>query len=129
MIRSIQDTTGCKVDVEDDGTVRIASNNAEGAAAARQMIEGIVEEAQVGKIYEGTVRKIMDFGAFVEVMPGTDGLVHISQISNERVENVRSHLKEGQKIRVKCIRVDNNGKISLSMKEVEEAEKEKAGAK
>ena len=129
MIRSIQDTTGCKVDVEDDGTVRIASNNAEGAAAARQMIEGIVEEAQVGKIYEGTVRKIMDFGAFVEVMPGTDGLVHISQISNERVENVRSHLKEGQKVRVKCIRVDNNGKISLSMKEVEEGQKEKAGAK
>jgi len=129
MIRSIQDTTGCKVDVEDDGTVRVASTNAEGAAAARRMIEGIVEEAQVGKVYEGTVRKIMDFGAFVEVMPGTDGLVHISQISNERVENVRSHLKEGQKIRVKCIRVDNNGKISLSMKEVEEAEKEKAGAK
>jgi polyribonucleotide nucleotidyltransferase len=133
MIRSIQDTTGCKVDVEDDGTVRIASNSAEGAAAARQMIEGIVEEAQVGKIYEGTVRKIMDFGAFVEVLPGTDGLVHISQISTERVENVRSHLKEGQKIRVKCIRVDNNGKISLSMKEVaadEKAkEKEKAGAK
>jgi polyribonucleotide nucleotidyltransferase len=129
MIRSIQDTTGCKVDVEDDGTVRIASNNAEGAAAARRMVEGIVEEAQVGKIYEGTVRKIMDFGAFVEVMPGTDGLVHISQISNERVENVRAHLKEGQKIRVKCIRVDNNGKISLSMKEVEMEEKEKAGAK
>ena len=127
MIRSIQDASGCKIDVEDDGTVRVASTNAEAAAIARNMIEGIVEEAQVGKIYEGTVRKIMDFGAFVEVLPGTDGLVHISQIANERVENVRSHLKEGQKVRVKCIRVDNNGKISLSMKEVEETEK--AGAK
>jgi polyribonucleotide nucleotidyltransferase len=129
MIRSIQDASGCKIDVEDDGTVRIASTNAEAAAIARNMIEGIVEEAQVGKIYEGTVRKIMDFGAFVEVLPGTDGLVHISQIANERVENVRAHLKEGQKVRVKCIRVDNNGKISLSMKEVEEGKKEKAGAK
>jgi polyribonucleotide nucleotidyltransferase len=129
MIRSIQDASGCKIDVEDDGTVRVASTNAEAAAIARNMIEGIVEEAQVGKIYEGTVRKIMDFGAFVEVLPGTDGLVHISQIANERVENVRSHLKEGQKVRVKCIRVDNNGKISLSMKEVEADEKEKAAAK
>jgi polyribonucleotide nucleotidyltransferase len=129
MIRSIQDASGCKVDVEDDGTVRVASTNAEAAAIARNMIEGIVEEAQVGKIYEGTVRKVMDFGAFVEVLPGTDGLVHISQIANERVENVRSHLKEGQKVRVKCIRVDNNGKISLSMKEVEADEKEKAAAK
>ena len=129
MIRSIQDASGCKIDVEDDGTVRVASTNAEAAAIARNMIEGIVEEAQVGKIYEGTVRKIMDFGAFVEVLPGTDGLVHISQIANERVENVRSHLKEGQKVRVKCIRVDNNGKISLSMKEVEAGEREKAGAK
>jgi len=120
VIRSIQDTTGCKIDVSDDGTVLIATDNAAAAKAAREMIEGIVEEAKVGKVYDGIVRKIMDFGAFVQVMPGTDGLVHVSQIANERVENVRDYLKEGQKVRVKCIRVDNNGKISLSMKELEQ---------
>jgi len=123
VIRGIQDETGCKLDVSDDGTVLIASDNAEASKAAREIIEGIVEEAKVGKIYDGIVRKIMDFGAFVQVMPGTDGLVHVSQIAQERVENVRDFLKEGQKVRVKCIRVDNNGKISLSMKELEQEEK------
>jgi len=123
VIRGIQDETGCKLDVSDDGTVLIASDNAEASKAAREIIEGIVEEAKVGKVYDGIVRKIMDFGAFVQVMPGTDGLVHVSQIAKERVENVRDYLKEGQKVRVKCIRVDNNGKISLSMKELEQEEK------
>ena len=123
VIRGIQDETGCKLDVSDDGTVLIASDNAEASKAAREIIEGIVEEAKVGKVYDGIVRKIMDFGAFVQVMPGTDGLVHVSQIARERVENVRDYLKEGQKVRVKCIRVDNNGKISLSMKELDQEKK------
>ncbi len=123
VIRGIQDATDTKIDVSDDGTVLIASHNAAAAEEARAMIEGIVEEAKVGKVYDGVVRKVMDFGAFVQILPGTDGLVHVSQIAKERVENVRDYLKEGQKVRVKCIRVDNNGKISLSMKEVEEAKK------
>ncbi len=116
-IRSIADTTGAQVDIDDDGSIKISAVNGIAANAAKKMIEDITAEAEVGKIYEGKIAKIMDFGAFVTILPGKDGLVHISQISNERVEKVTDHLSEGDVIRVKLLEIDRQGRMRLSMKE------------
>ncbi len=118
-IRSIVDETGADIDIEDDGSVRIYAADAEGMAAAVAKIEEITAEAEVGKIYEGKVASIVDFGAFINILPGKDGLLHISQIAEERVENVTDYLKEGQMVKVVCLDVDQRGRIKLSMKEVE----------
>ena len=115
MIRSIVEETGAKIDVEDDGTVSIATADNEAAQAAVARIRGLTAEAELGQTYVGTVSRIVDFGAFVEIFPGTDGLLHISEISNQRVRDVRDELKEGQQIMVKCIGKEGN-KIKLSRK-------------
>lgn len=122
MIRSIVEETGAKIDVEDDGTVKVFAVTAEAAEAARKRIEVITAEVEVGRIYEGTVVKLMDFGAFVRVVGNTDGLVHISQIADHRVEKVSDELKEGQNVRVKVLEVDRNGRIRLSIKAAREQE-------
>jgi polyribonucleotide nucleotidyltransferase len=119
VIRGIQEQTGVKIDIEDDGTVKIAAVDAASARAAISIIEGIVQEAQVGQVYEGRVRKIMEFGAFVELFPGTDGLLHISQISKKRVKSVSDCFKEGDTVTVSVLEVDRDGKIRLSHKEFE----------
>ncbi|MSN25710.1 MAG: polyribonucleotide nucleotidyltransferase [Geobacter sp.] len=116
-IRNITETTGVTVDIEDTGRINIASTNKEACDLAIQMIRGLTDEAEEGKLYMGTVRKIMDFGAFVEIMPGTDGLVHISELDTARVKVVTDVLNEGDKVLVKCIGIDKNGKIKLSRKE------------
>lgn len=116
-IRSITEETGATVDIDDDGTITIFGEGAESRDAAVAMIEGITAEAEVGKIYQGKVVKIADFGAFVNIIPGKDGLVHISQIAKERVEKVTDYLKEGQDVEVICLDVDR-GRIKLSIKEL-----------
>ena len=116
-IRSIQEETGVTIDLNDDGTVKLAAVDEKVAKAAKEMIDEIVADVEVGKIYEGKVAKIMDFGAFVTILPGKDGLVHISQISTERVEKVTDKLKEGETVRVKVLEIDRQGRIRLSMKE------------
>jgi polyribonucleotide nucleotidyltransferase len=120
VIRGLVEETGCKIDIEDDGTVLIASADGIALEKAISAIQAITAEPEVGKIYNGTVRKIVDFGAFVEIMPGTDGLLHISQISNERIRRVEDVLHEGDEIKVKVLDVDRSGKIRLSMREAEE---------
>ena len=117
VIRGIIEATGVKMDVEDDGSVTIASSDEAAAQKAIQMVQRIAAEAEVGKIYKGTVRKIVDFGAFVEIFPGTDGLIHISQLAPERVRRVADVLKEGDEVMVKVLEVDRQGKIRLSRKE------------
>ena len=117
MIRSIVEQTGAKIDVSDDGTISIATSSSEAADAAINKIRGLTAEAEVGQTYLGTVSRIVDFGAFVEVFPGTDGLLHISEIADRRVKDVRDELKEGQQILVKCIGKEGN-KIKLSRKAV-----------
>ncbi|MEK7782707.1 MAG: polyribonucleotide nucleotidyltransferase [Candidatus Binatota bacterium] len=117
VIRGIVDETGVKMDVEDDGTVTIASSDEAAARRAVEMVQRITAEPEIGKIYKGTVRKIMDFGAFVEILPGTDGLVHISQLAPERVRRVTDVLKEGDEVMVKVLEIDKQGKIKLSRKE------------
>ncbi len=117
VIRSIVEQTGAKIDIEDDGTINIASSDEAAANKAKEIIKGIVQEAEVGKLYMGKVRKIMDFGAFVEIFPGTDGLLHISQISDKRIEKVTDELKEGDEVLVKVLEIDRQGKIRLSRKE------------
>jgi polyribonucleotide nucleotidyltransferase len=119
VIRGIQEQTGVKIDIDDDGTVKIAAVDAEAAKAAIAIIDGIVQEAEVGKVYHGKVRRIMDFGAFVELFPGTDGLLHISQISRHRVRAVSDIYKEGDVVTVRVIEIDRDGKIRLSHKEFE----------
>ncbi len=116
-IRQIIAETGVSIDVEDDGTVMIASNDMEASAKAIDMINWLTQDAEVGKIYMGTVKKVVDFGAFVEILPGTEGLVHISQLAKERVNKVTDILNEGDKVPVKVIEIDRNGKIKLSRKE------------
>ena len=116
-IRGITESTGATVDIEDDGTIRIYADNAEARDAAIAQIAAITAEAEIGKLYTGTVARIVDFGAFVTILPGKDGLVHISQIAEERVENVNDYLKEGQEVTVKVLDIDGRGKIKLSMKE------------
>ncbi len=120
VIREIVATTGAKVDIDDDGTVKIASSDPEKIAAARKWIEGITMEAEVGKIYTGKVVSMVDFGAFVNFMGGKDGLVHISEIKNERVANVKEVLTEGQAVKVKVLAVDERGKVRLSMRLVDQ---------
>jgi polyribonucleotide nucleotidyltransferase len=117
VIRGIVEATGVKIEVEDDGTVLIASVDGDAAQRAIAMIEAIVEEPEIGRIYRGTVKKIMDFGAFVEIVTGTDGLVHISQLADRRVEKVEDVVKEGDVVDVKVLDIDRDGKIRLSMKE------------
>ncbi len=120
-IRALCEETGATIDIEDSGTVKIASVDNAAGQEARRRIEQITAEVQVGMVYEGKVAKLMDFGAFVTILPGRDGLVHISQISNERVENVSDKLSEGESVRVKVLEVDKQGRIRLSMKALEEA--------
>jgi polyribonucleotide nucleotidyltransferase len=120
VIRGIIEATGVKMDVEDDGSVTIASSDEAAARKAIEMVQRIAAEAEIGKIYRGTVRKIVEFGAFVEILPGTDGLVHISQLSAERVRKVSDVLKEGDEVMVKVLEIDRQGKIRLSRKEAME---------
>jgi polyribonucleotide nucleotidyltransferase len=121
-IQAITKETGTQIDIQDDGTIVIASVNAAAAQAAKARIEQITSDVEPGRIYEGKVAKIMDFGAFVTILPGKDGLVHVSQISNERVEKVSDKLKEGDVVKVKVLEVDKQGRIRLSMKAVDEGE-------
>jgi polyribonucleotide nucleotidyltransferase len=117
-IRSITEESGATVDIDDDGTVRIFGQDQASRDAAVAMVEEITAEAEVGAVYTGKVARIVDFGAFVNILPGKDGLVHISQIANERVENVSDHLSEGDEVRVKVLDVDQRGRIKLSIKEL-----------
>ncbi|AWI81333.1 MAG: polyribonucleotide nucleotidyltransferase [Betaproteobacteria bacterium HGW-Betaproteobacteria-13] len=116
VIRGLQEETGAVIEIQDDGNVTISCVSAEGAQAAKAKIEAITAEVEVGKIYEGTVVRLLDFGAIVNIMPGRDGLLHVSQIANERVNNVADYVKEGQAVRVKVLETDERGKIRLSMK-------------
>jgi polyribonucleotide nucleotidyltransferase len=121
VIRAMTEETGASIDIENDGTVRIASVDGASGREARRRIDLITADVEVGRIYEGKVARLMDFGAFVTILPGKDGLVHISQISNERVEKVSDKLAEGDIVRVKVLEVDRQGRVRLSMKEVEAA--------
>ena len=116
VIRAITEETGTTIDIQDDGTVVIACVSSEGGENARKRIEELTADVEVGRVYEGTVLKLLDFGAIVSVLPGRDGLLHISQIANERVNSVADHLKEGQVVRVKVIEADEKGRLRLSMK-------------
>ena len=116
-IRAIQETTECKIDVEDDGRVAIFGPSGETVARALSMVEELTQEAEIGRIYLGKVKRIADFGAFAEIFPGTDGLVHISHLAEGRVENVTDILSEGDEVLVKCIDIDPAGRIRLSRKE------------
>ncbi|MEL6368684.1 MAG: polyribonucleotide nucleotidyltransferase, partial [Pseudomonadota bacterium] len=127
VIRSITEETGATVDIDNDGTVRIASVDGASGKEARRRIELITAEVEVGAVYDGRVARLMDFGAFVTILPGKDGLVHISQISNERVEKVSDKLSEGDIVRVKVLEVDRQGRIRLSMKALAEEEGQAAG--
>ena len=123
VIRGITEDTGASVDIDDDGNVRIYGEDSQSRDAALEMVNAITAEAEVGKLYNGKVARIVDFGAFVTILPGKDGLVHISQISKERVENVNEYLQEGQDVLVKCTDLDARGRIKLSIKEITEEEK------
>ena len=122
VIQAITKETGTQIDIQDDGTITIASVSAAAGQAAKSRIEQITSDVEPGRIYEGKVAKLMDFGAFVTISPGKDGLVHVSQISNDRVEKVSDVLKEGDIVKVKVLEVDKQGRIRLSMKAVEEGE-------
>jgi len=115
-IRSIIERTGVKIDVEDDGRVNVASANGDAAAKAISIIQELTATPELNKTYMGKVQRITDFGAFVEIMPGTDGLLHVSEIANHRVKDVRDELKEGEQLLVKVINIDPTGKIRLSRK-------------
>jgi polyribonucleotide nucleotidyltransferase len=117
-IRAITEETGVSIDISDDGLVKISSVDQAAAEEARHQVEQITADVEVGKIYEGRVAKLMDFGAFVTILPGKDGLVHVSQISDERVENVSDKLSEGETVKVKVLEIDKQGRIRLSMKAV-----------
>jgi len=119
VIRQITEETGTTIDIENDGTVKIASVSGAAGREALRRIELITADVEVGRIYEGRVARLMDFGAFVTILPGRDGLVHISQISEERVENVGDKLKEGDVVRVKVLEVDRQGRVRLSMRSVD----------
>jgi len=117
-IRSITEATGTEIDIEDDGTIKIAAVDKKATEAAIDRINALTRDVQVGEVYEGRVARLMDFGAFVTILPGKDGLVHISQISDKRVENISDELSEGDIVRVKVLEVDKQGRIRLSMKAV-----------
>jgi polyribonucleotide nucleotidyltransferase len=119
VIRGIQEETGTTIEIEDDGTIAIACVSAEGGEAAKKRIQELTADVEVGKVYEGTVLRLLDFGAIVQLLPGRDGLLHISQISHERVNAVSDHLKEGQVVKVKVLEADDKGRVRLSMKAVE----------
>jgi polyribonucleotide nucleotidyltransferase len=122
VIRGIQEETGTTIEIEDDGTIAIACVSAEGGEAAKKRILDITADVEVGKIYEGPVLRLLDFGAIIQLLPGRDGLLHISQISHERVNAVSDHLKEGQIVKVKVLEADDKGRVRLSMKAVKEQE-------
>jgi polyribonucleotide nucleotidyltransferase len=121
-IRQITEDSGATVDIDDDGTVKVFGQNQSARDAAVDMIMAITAEAEVGAVYTGKVARIVDFGAFITILPGKDGLLHISQIANERVENVSDYLTEGEEVTVKCLDVDQRGRIKLSIKELLEDE-------
>jgi len=123
IIRGIQEDTGCRINVEDDGTVQIAATDVEAGQKALAIIEGLTAEAEVGKVYAGTVRSIKDFGAFVEILPGTDGLLHISEVAEEHVKDVRDYVNEGDNVLVKVVKIDERDRIRLSLKAITEEEK------
>jgi polyribonucleotide nucleotidyltransferase len=129
VIRALTEETGTTIDIEDDGTVTIACVSAEGGELARKRIEDITAEVEVGRVYDGTVLKLLDFGAIVSVLPGKDGLLHISQIAHERVASVADHLKEGQQIKVKVLEADEKGRLRLSMKAVQAGETATSGSR
>ena len=117
MIRAIQETTGAKVDVEDSGRVSVFGPDSDSVVRAQAMVEELTQEAEIGKIYFAKVRRITDFGAFAEIFPGTDGLIHISHLAEGRVEKVTDVLSEGDEVMAKCIDIDPTGRIRLSRKE------------
>jgi polyribonucleotide nucleotidyltransferase len=117
VINKITSETGAEIDIKEDGLITVAGSDAEGIAHAIEWIKGLTTVPEVGTIYEGTVVTIKDFGAFVNILPGTDGMVHISQLSDERVEKVEDILTEGQKVKVKLVGIDDKGRLSLSIKE------------
>jgi polyribonucleotide nucleotidyltransferase len=127
VIRGIQEETGTTIEIEDDGTIAIACVSAEGGEAAKKRIQELTADVEVGKVYEGTVLRLLDFGAIVQLLPGRDGLLHISQISHERVNAVSDHLKEGQQVKVKVLEADDKGRVRLSMKAVEPKETARQG--
>ena len=116
VIRALTEETGTTIDIQDDGSITIASVNADACNVARKRIEAITAEVEVGKIYEGPILRLLDFGAIVQLLPGKDGLLHISQIAKERVNQVSDYLKEGQVVRVKVLEADEKGRVRLSMK-------------
>jgi len=118
-ITGITEETGCIIEIDDEGNVKIAAKDDESANAAKARIAEITVEPEIGKTYDAVVKKIVDFGAFVAYMPGREGLVHVSQIAAERVENVEDYLKEGQEIRVKLTEVDKQGRVKLSLKDAD----------
>jgi polyribonucleotide nucleotidyltransferase len=120
-IRGITEQTGASIDLTDDGVVKIASVDKAAGEEAKRLIEEITDDVEVGKIYEGKVARLMDFGAFVTILPGKDGLVHISQISDDHVDKVSDKLTEGDVVRVKVLEIDRQGRVRLSMKEVDKA--------
>jgi polyribonucleotide nucleotidyltransferase len=124
VIRGITEQTGASVDIDDEGNVRIYGEDSASRDAALDMVNEITAEAEVGRIYRGKVARIVDFGAFVTILPGKDGLVHISQIAQERVEKVGDFMKEGEEVLVKCLELDARGRIKLSMKEISDEEKQ-----
>jgi polyribonucleotide nucleotidyltransferase len=123
VVRGIQEETGTTIEIADDGTISIACLSGEAGEAARKRIQDITADVEVGKVYDGTVLKLLDFGAIVQVLPGRDGLLHISQISQQRVNSVADFLKEGQAVKVKVLEADEKGRLRLSMKAVAEQEK------
>ena len=120
MIREIVEVSGAKVDINDEGIIKIASNDSEKINKAKELIKSIVDDPEVGKIYNGKIVKLMEFGAFVNFFGKKDGLVHVSQISTERVSHPKDLLKEGQEVKVKLIGFDDRGKVRLSMKTVDQ---------
>ena len=123
MIRSIIDASGAEIDIKDDGTVTITSNDKEGADIAIQKIKELTFKAEVGMVVKGKVVRIIPIGAFVELAPGKDGMVHISQVCNERIENIEPHLSIGQEVIVKVIKIDDKGRVNLTIKGVTDEEK------
>ncbi len=121
VIRGLQEETGTTIEISDDGTISIACISSEGGEAARKRIEDITADVEVGRVYDGTVLKLLDFGAIVQLLPGKDGLLHISQISHERVNSVSDHLKEGQSVKVKVLEADDKGRVRLSMKAIKDS--------
>jgi polyribonucleotide nucleotidyltransferase len=120
VIRALTEETGTTIEIEDDGTIKIASSEGAAAKEAIRRIEEITAEVEVGRIYVGKVARLADFGAFVTILPGKDGLVHISQIADKRVEKVSDYLQEGQEVNVKVLEIDRQGRVRLSMKEAAE---------